>query len=958
MGCQISRKGLGLLLATASLAALTSTANAQEAAPTDDTVGAVVVTGSRIVENGYKAPTPVTVATAADLAQSSPTSISDGLRKLPQLIGSATPNGQSNVFVSTAHGNVLNLRGLGPNRTLVLLDGVRVAPTTYTNTVDVDILPQLLIQRVDVVTGGASASYGSDAVAGVVNYILDTKFTGLKGTIQGGLTQQGGGENQRFGIAYGSNLTDRLHLLLSAEYYFNAGYTEKDRPKLNDSGLYVGAVPGSTAAPGTAANPLIPMTNLRANFTAPGGLVTTGPFANTIFDSAGVYHPLVKGTPTGTAIIFGAPSDYYTLTDVLSAAGRLRNLNGFGRLSYDLNNDTSVYAQFMGAQSTIRTRTLPNELALPAGTLFSGNAFLPAALQQQLTATNTPSFGFTKIFDEYGPVQTHERINNYDEQIGAKGKVGRFNWNLNFTHGSSTYKFYQDNQFNQPYLYAALDAVVNPANGQIVCAPTLNSNPVIAARYAGCVPFNPLGVNAASPASYAYVTQGASQFRAVNTVNDLSGGISGELFNLPAGPVAVALGGEYHTAALKITSNANPATPPDFTGLRGVSLASQFFLTNQAVADASEKVEEGYAEVAVPLLKNLPLIQGLNASAAVRLTNYSTTGRATTWKLGGTWQVNDDLTLRLTRSRDIRAPTLYDLFAGTQRAPTFVLDPHTGVNAGFSGISGGNPALLPEVGNTLTGGFVYQASWLRGLSLSVDYYKVTMANAITALTTLALIQDCEASNGTAPSCANITRPLPFSDHSAANAPTAVRSGNINVSRVETAGLDVDVSFKTNLWGGVLTSRAYANYVLNFRTQLTSQQPLIDYAGYNAAGAGGVSGGVPRLKGFLSLDYKIGKVTLFAQENVIGSMKLGPPALLVYTNPHIPGFYTTDLTVTYELPPAWGGKMELFGTATNIFDATPPLVYQTSVPHASGLSTIIALYDTTGRAFVGGVRFKF
>jgi outer membrane receptor protein involved in Fe transport len=954
-------------MASAAAVCMTPAVFAQSpgpAAPTDTppadaaAQGDIVVTGSRIIENGYKSPTPVTVATTADLALSSPTSISDGLRKLPQLIGSATPNGQSNVFVSSAHGNVLNLRGLGPNRTLVLLDGVRVAPTTYTNTVDVDILPQLLVQRVDIATGGASASYGSDAVAGVVNYILDTKFTGVKGTAQGGITSRGDARNQRFGLALGSNLSDRVHLLLSAEYYHNSGYTEKDRPKLNDSGLYVGNVPGSTAAPGTTANPLVPMTNLRANFTAPGGLATTGPFANTIFDAAGLYHPLVKGTPTGTAIIFKAPSDYYTLTDVLSAAGRLRNINLFGRLSYDLDDDTTAYAQVMGARSTIRTQTLPNELALPAGTLFSGNAFLPPALQQQLTNTGTASFGFTKIFNEHGPIQTHERISNLDEQVGIKGKIDRFNWNLNFLHGSSVYKFYQDNQFNQPYLYAALDAVVNPASGQIVCAPSISANPVVAARYAGCVPFNPFGNNAASPAAYAYVTQGASQFRAVNTINDLSANVSGHLFDLPAGPVAMAVGGEYHTAALRITSNANPATPPDFTGLRGVSLASQFFLTNQAVADASQKVEEGYAELAVPLLKDIPLIQALGLNAAVRLTHYSTTGSATTWKIGGTWQVNDDLTMRVTRSRDIRAPTLYDLFAGTQRAPTFVLDPHTGVNAGFSGISGGNPSLRPEVGNTITGGFVYQASWLKGLSLSADYYNVRMANAITSLTTLALIQDCEASGGTAPSCANITRPLPFSDRSAANAPTAVRSGNVNVSKVETSGIDLDVSFRTELAGGVLTSRAYANYVFNFRTQLTAQQPLIDYAGYNAAGAGGVSGGVPRFKGNFSLDYKIGNLSIFAQENIIGSMKLGPPKLLVYVSPHIPAFYTTDMTLTYQLPPAWGGKMELFATATNLFDATPPLVYQTSVPHASGLSTIISLYDTTGRAFVAGLRFKF
>ena len=960
MGRSINRQGLLLLLASASLTAIAPTAFAQDAAapqataPASDAVDAVVVTGSRISSNGYQAPTPVTVATSTELLKSSPTSIPDGLTKLPQFIGSAGPNRQANIFGTPNHGNVLNLRGIGPTRTLILLDGVRAPPTTYLNTVDVNVFPSLLVQRVDVVTAGASSVYGSDAVSGVVNFVLDSKFTGVKGVLQGGITQRGDGQNFRFGLAAGRDFLDgRAHVVASVDINVQNGYLNADRPKLNDRGIGVGST--GVGAAGTASNPLIQVPEVRANFATFGGLAINGPFANTAFIAPGVYRPVNRGTATGTGTFFVAPSDYMAQGRYLSASALNRNGTAFIKGTYDITPTTQVYAQFLAAKSQIASHSFSNLLfAAQAQPIFSGNPYIPAALQAQLTATNTPSFSVSKLFDDLGPIRTFETVNNYDFTTGIKGELGsRFTWKIDYAYGDSAFHFRQPGQFDLRKLAAAIDAVNDPATGQIVCRPTLSADPAVRALYAGCAPFNILGEGAASSQAAQYV-MGTSLYDAKNVTHDVVASIAGDVFNLPAGPVNVAIGAEYRTAKLTLTSNSDPGVPVNIAGLRGLPASTvAYYLTNVAQAKGNLNVKEAFAEVAVPILKD-SVVGSLDLNGAARRTDYSTSGGVTTWKVGGVWAPVDGLKFRATRSRDIRAPTLFDLYAGPQFTQAAVLDPHTGVSSGFNQITSGNAKLDPEIGRTFTAGFVLQPRQIPGFSLSVDYYDLRISGAITTLTPLALIQDCEASGGTAPSCANISRPLPFSDRTPANYPTQVTVSGVNAALIQTKGIDFDASYRTPLAGGQLTARLYASLLQTFKTQLALGQPLINYAGYNAAGSGGVTGGLPKLKGNMSINYEKGPFSIFVQENYISSLKFGP--IQVYKDPHIDAFYTTDLTLTYKTQ-ASGRNVEFFGTITNLFDATPPLVYPTSVPGA-GLSTIVALYDVTGRAFVGGVRFAF
>ena len=853
-----------------------------------------MITGSIIPpSNGYQAPTPVTVAPVALLQQSAPADLVQGLKQLPQFLGSTGP--QTVTFTQAVQGDVLNLRGLGPNRTLILLDGVRVPPTTYVNTVNVDVLPQLLLQRVDIVTGGASATYGSDAVAGVVNYILDTHFTGVKGEALAGISTFGDNQTQRYSVAGGTAIGDNGHFIASLEFFNSDGFLVQDRPNLNESGGAVGSVLGSSAGAGTAANPYINVLNARASYATYGGIVQSGPFKGVDFTSSGLYGPVNSGTPTGTATFFQAPSDYIRLPQTNTAQAPVRDINAFARYSYDFNSDTTGYVQLLAARSQTSANIEDNFLALPGFTIFSGNAFLPQALQTQLTATNTPSFSMSAQYNYLGPISEKQNVNNYDAQAGLKGKLGSFSWRLDDSFGTVITVVKAYNEINFQNFYAAIDAVTNPANGATVCRPQLSAIPSVVAAYSGCQPFNPFGAGAASPGAAAYVT-GTLQYDVNTDENNLQGSIGGDLFALPAGALTGAVGFDYRIQHLDITSNANPGTPYNTAGLRGTSILTQYYLINQSTASGSESVEEGYGELGIPLVKDIPLAKSLDLNAAARFTHYSISGSATTWKFGATWQVYDDLMFRATQSRDIRAPTLYDLFAGEQVAPAAVTDPHTGVTFGAPQITSGNPELTPEIGKTFAGGLVYQPSNLRGLALSLDYYRITMTDAIATLSALAEDQACEASNGTSPACANIIRPHPFSDHTADNFPTEFIVSGVNVAAIHTDGIDLDLSYNTAVLGGNLSARAYATYIDDFSTQLTTNQPRINYSGWNAAGSGGVAGAIPRVKGLLNIGYTTGSFGLFLNENMIGPIKLGPT--LKYVNDHVPGFYTTDLTLNF------------------------------------------------------------
>lgn len=969
-------------VAGVSLIALAVPAYAQQASPGDETAATaadIVVTGSRIVRDGYTAPTPVTVATADELAKTTPSSIPDALNKLPQFGNSLSPGKSANNFANIPiHGNVLNLRSLGtpsnnpkgPLRTLILFDGIRVPPTSYVGTIDTNVLPQLLMQRVDVVTGGASAGYGSDAVAGVVNFVLDKNFTGIKGVAQAGISSRGDTGNQRIGAAGGWSFGGgNGHVLLSAEYFNNDGLLRSERANGNDSYAFVGKNTGAGAA-GTTANPYVIGRNVLISALAPNGRIvgasaSDNPFIGRVINNDGTTRPFNAGTAVGTAG-FQIGGDGYGIPADNAAIAPYKTYQTFGRLSYDLTPGVNAYVQGVWSRTDMRYTTQQNALVPPslAVRVYKDNPYLSSTLASALaTSGDYYTVGQTQA-GQPKPI-ADERTDFWMATAGLQGDLGSFKWAASYTHGESKHKMDNSGLYDTKKLYAAVDAV-RDSNGNITCRVLLD--PALASQYAGCKPIDVMHGNpaASTPDGYAYAT-GTSSYRARLKQDSVEASLSGSLLELPAGPVDFAVGAEYRRVSLNLTSNADPATLTDrdayFVGLRGVpSGALYYWLNNVGAAHGSVKVKEAFAELAVPILKDTPFFQELSLNGAARITDYSTSGTVKTWKVGATWKPVSDLLLRGTLSRDIRAPNLFELFAGAQSGIGIVNDVAirdsagnlvygSGQNVNVNSVTSGNPALTPEIGKTLTVGGVITPRFLPGFSLSVDYYRIKVTDIIETLTAQQILTNCYNAGGSgAVECGLIDRDTPTTF------PSRVRIVPANIAFLKTAGLDFDASYRASLGNGALGVRLYANYLEKFDAQQYDGAPVAHYAGVSVVSSN--PAGFPRWRGSLSIDYSNGPVGVTLSEQYIGKMRLdipGGPARIVFEDDHVSPVWYTDLAVRFTIPNG-NGNVELFGNVNNLFDKQPPLIPGT-VPGVN-LPTNIAVYDFVGRAFTAGVRFKF
>ena len=929
------------------------TADAQTSeAPSTATGQDIIVTGSRVVRDGYSQPTPVTVAPTEELQRATPTNLADGINKLPQFANSVSPAANTQLQGNSGeHGNLLNLRGVGPTRALILLDGIRVPPTTFRGAVDVNTIPQLLIQRVDVVTGGASAVYGSDAVSGAVNFVLDKNFTGVKGVAQRGVSTRGDLGNYRVGLAGGIEFAGgRGHVLVSAERYDSDGIKRSARIYGDDAYAAVGSVPGSTVAPGRAGNPFIFLPNLR--FTTNdfnNGIILTSTvpsLTNTIFLPGGAVRPIQRGTATGTpGTNVGGDGLYIPGSNQLIAP--LTTTQGYGRLSYELTDALTAHVQ--GSYSRSETSYDTQAQSVLGFRFFSGNAFLNPAVQAQLGPND--SFTVFRFISEQGSIPTREQTDAYLVNTGLEWELGDWSVSADYTRGRSITNFAQT-QVEIPKFAAALDAV-RATDGSIVCRVTL-TNPGL---YPGCTPINVFGAGTPSTAALESVL-GVSRYRAQNTTDDIVLTARGDLLQLPAGPVTVAVGGQYRKQALDLTSNSDPTVAIDFTGLRGVpaNRMTRFNNTNVGAARGRLTVKEAFGEIQVPIFKDQSFARELSLNGAVRVTDYSTSGSVTTWKGGAVYKPIDDIMFRVTRSRDIRAPSLFELFAGVQTAPVNFNDPRTGASGSIRQFSGGNSDLVPETGDTFAAGVVFSPSFLPGFNASIDYYDLKIKGAIATQGLNDVINECEASNGASPTCALISRPLPFADRSAANYPTSVSLITQNISFLRTSGVDVAVSYRSSLAGGNLSLRAYANYLDRYVTQTNSIAPAIDYAGSGVNSQTGYA--YPKFRGTLSANYEKGGLGLFVQEAMIGKVTIGnlendPTSF--YAVPDIKPVFYTDATISYKFDVS--GSPELYVTATNLFDRKPPLVAAAAAP---GLiyPTLFQLYNVAGRTLTTGLRFRF
>jgi len=926
--------------ASALATALSAPAWAQQGASSGTAVGEIVVTGSRITSAGFQAPTPVTVLTTDKMIQRAPGTIADALNQLPAFQNSINQNTkQSDNPNKQRTGNYLNLRALGTQRVLVLQDGQRLPQSGNNGGVDANLIPQLLTERVDIVTGGASAAYGSDAVSGVVNFILNNHFEGVKAQAQYGQATGGYASSYRFGVAGGTSVMDgRLHLIGSAERYH---IDRIGKTKLAIIG--VGWVPVGT---GTAADPFRYVPNARA-INANGGFTQSGPagFAGKQFAPNGDLIPYDPGTPAGRAGLQIGGDGLLQSQSCCDITPALTTNQIFGRAEYDVTPTISAYGSLSFNYASNYDQ--PGARVRVPSTIFAGNAYLTPATTALLGSA--ASFGITRTFNELEPNNIHQNSQSLVFMGGLKGKFGNYSWNASYVHGENRFKSLSLDTLNQNF-FAALDAVRDPASGSIVCRVSL-TNPGL---YPGCVPINIMGVGNVTPQALAYISA-YSMWSVRNRLDSVQANVSGDLFSGWAGPISFAVGAEYRWQSLVQRSNANPAAPTTFTGLRGVATSAQnrFFVLNNGIGQGSYNIKEAFGELNVPVLKD-SAVGSLSLNGAGRVTHYSTSGTVETWKLGGLYDPVPGVRFRATRSRDIRAPTLYELFSGQTITRLGILDKLTGQSVSTQTVSGGNPNLKPEVANTLTAGVVLQPTFLPGFNLSIDYYKINIKQAIgTPFTGQQVADICAASNYTSPVCAQIIRPLGPTNPDPANGPTSVLINNQNLSRFKTSGIDFELRYRAPVGPGTLTLEALATRLLSASQQNAPGQPVLNFLG-NADETDGNPIIQPKWRGDINVTYEQGPFTISAQERIIGSLHRS--AQFVYQDNHIPAVAYTDLSVVYKLASSMG-SVDLFATANNVFNKKPPII-PTSTSPGLAYPTLRTAYDIIGTYVTVGARLKY
>lgn len=898
--------------------------------------GEITVTGSRIARDGYDAPTPLTVLNAADIQQTAPANLADFVNDIPSLVGSSTP-ATSNLSISagSAGVNALNLRSLGNERTLVLLDGQRSVASTAAGAVDVNNFPQALVKSVDIVTGGASAAYGSDAVSGVVNFILDKEFTGVKGSAQAGETTYGDGRNYSVALAAGIPFAnDRGRLLVSGEWSKKEGIFGVPRD-WNDDGWY--QITNPAYAVGNGQPERLVSSGIGLATATPGGIVTNTALRGTYFDVGGAPGQFAYGAVRDRWMVGG--NWRYTQINNVQALEPSENRKGFfGRLSFDVVEDAEVFVQ--ASHNTMRSVGITSLLQnFGDVTIRSDNAFLPPSVRAQMTGIPSFALGTSNGDLPARKVDTRRETTRY--VLGARGSFDRldrtFKWDAYYQRGiTNTHEIAAD-VTNTARLALATDAVFRPGTSEIVCRSTL-TNPSN-----GCVPLNRLGIGVASPAAIAYVI-GHPERRQKFQQDVLAYNISFNAITLPAGPVGIAMGVEHRRERLS-----GEVEPQFRTGWAVGNFLPSF---------GSFSVLEGYVEALVPIF------EGLEFNGAVRGTDYSISGYVTTWKAGLTYTPVEGVRLRGTRSRDIRAPNLGELFQGGSTRINQITDPFNGnASVAFAGTASGNLALTPERADQWGLGVVLEPTFLPGFGLSVDYYDIKLEGGIGSVAAQTALDKCF--QNVTEYCAAIRRgPNSFGNN------LQIFETPFNFAQQRSKGLDFEVLYRTPLsrfadqLAGNLSLRATATRYISDYTDTGLSVPA-EAVGENASG-----GSPPKWLYRLAASYSndpivvtlIGRgISAGVYNNSYVECSSGCPLSTVdnrtINNNHIDGAFYLDANLTYKFSVA-GEESEMFLNVANLFNKDPAIV--ASGPDGSAPSipaTNQSLYDLLGRTFRVGVRFK-
>ncbi len=919
--------------------------------PVDAKLDEVTITGSRIQRAGMTSPTPVTSLTATELSTMAPTTLMAAVSQMPQFLNNQTPENTGVSWTGNAGASILNLRGIGANRTLVLLDGRRVVSSTRRGTVDISLLPESLVNRVDITTGGASAAYGSDAVSGVVNFMLDTGYAGLKGSVQGGISELSDNQNLKASLAAGMNLGERGHIVAALDHYkADAVESPTDRDWFESWGLIANPDPM-----GTPAQIIAP--NVRSRQFTYGGLIVSGPLAGKQFLPGGATAPFESGAlASANAQSGGDGVDLATIGALLPG---IRRSSAFTHVTFDLDEDAQLFGQALYGNSFSSFNSPPAGAqygSWPA-TIYRDNAFLPATIRDPMTTLNLDSFRLGRSGDlDYGASKgIEQQTGMISVTTGIRGRLGagwRYNAYYQYGHTKSDITMYHAIRLDR--LYKAIDAVVDPGSGQIVCHSTLTF------PGDGCVPLDPFGVGSPSQAAIDYISTPRIDQVQVVQQHVFDATIQGEPFSSWAGPVSLATGTSYRRDSFnqsvyptQLQADTNMPAIGEDVGYRGLPAAYRG-IDNIFERGPSTSPRGGYyvwelfGEMVLPLATEAKFAHSLDLNSAVRYAYYEGSGGIMAWKLGLDWQPLADVRLRATASRDVRAGTLSERF-DTTRGPGSVIDPFAGTNVPqvFSQIAGGNPDVDPEKADTLTFGVVYQPSWLPGVGLSADVYDIDIRDAIGQLTVQNIVDQCFA--GVQSLCALITR-------DADGAISEIRNVFINIAQAKTRGVDVEAFYNRpiTLFGGAesLRVRAFVTHVTEDSTVAQAGATKFDRAGQT-----GLAGGAPDWQANVTLGYTNGGFSTALQERYISGGLYNATYTTADINDNtVAAAYYTNLRLGYASRMNGGTRYEIYANVTNLFDRAPPLAPAFGFTGTTDTNT--SLFDTIGRRYNLGFALKF
>jgi len=821
---------------------------------------------------------------------------------------------------------------------LVLLDGRRIPLTDPAGTIDTNIIPTALISNVEVVTGGASAAYGSDAVAGVVNFTLEKNLEGFRGDLSYGQTKYDDFHRPAVSLAYGHGfMDDRLHVEVAFDYLRNSGQTSQASRPWGSHRTALLTNPNYTPTNGEPRQ--IVSDNASFSQMTPGGALTR---------AAGLALATQLGFPTGTGVQFGPngePLPFHYGTNIggtymtggdggsFEDGGNLlpiiKRYTGYGRVGFDVTPDIRLFGDYL--ESRTRTRgDLTANYDNGTLTIQNDNAYPPDTVRTAMAAAGLTSFTFGRQELEDGTAFFPTRTTMRRGAIGAEGTFGGWKWSVSGQIGSTHYRQDSTNNRIQKRFFNAVDAVVDPATGQPVCRVTLQNPGSTDPDISGCVPVNLFGAGSISPAAQAYY-RGDSWQESVQREKVFDVNLSGTPLRTWAGDVSLAAGAEYRTEQTVLTADADSA-------------ASRWRSINAQPFSGKYNVKEVYGEIVVPLARDTKFADNLELNGAVRYTDYSTSGSVVTWKVGLNYSPVSDVRFRGTISRDIRAPNNFELFSRGNQVISQIVDRPSNISRQVRQLTSGNPNLKPEKADTRAVGVVFQPRWLSGLRMSVDYYSIKIKDAISVVSGQNIVDFCYG--GQTAYCSSVVR-------NDAGELTQVNVVPFNAQSQKTSGVDFETTYQFPLRtidDGTMTLRVLANYVAELKT-------IANGVTQNYVGLAGVSPpplGVPQWRVNAEARYEIGRLRLGVTYSFIDGGKYDTRfnvTTIDINNNSISSRSYVDLDATYKLT----DHFDIYGRIDNLFNVAPPIAPNAIVQPSIANSPF---YDTRGLFWTAGIRARF